>query len=43
VLSTFAPSELEKLRSLFPIACEGIERLIKDDLDGAMQVCNRKG
>lgn len=43
VLSTFAPSELEKLRSLFPIACEGIERLIKDDLDGAMQACNRKG
>ena len=43
VLSTFASSELEKLRSLFPIACEGIERLIKDDLDGAMQVCNRKG
>ena len=43
VLSTFAPSELEKLRTLFPIACEGIERLIKDDLDGAMQVCNRKG
>ena len=43
VLSTFAPSELEKLRSLFPIACEGIERLIKGDLDGAMQICNRKG
>ncbi len=43
VLSTFAPSELEKLRPLFPIACEGIERLIMDDLDGAMQICNRKG
>ena len=43
VLSTFAPSELEKLRSLFPIACEGVERLIRGDLDGAMQVCNRKG
>ncbi len=43
VLSTFAPSELEKLKSLFPIACEGVERLIKGDLDGAMQVCNRKG
>ena len=43
VLSTFAPSELEKLQSLFPIACEGVERLIKGDLDGAMQVCNRKG
>ena len=43
VLSTFAPSELEKLRSLFPIACDGVERLIKGDLDGAMQICNRKG
>jgi PTH1 family peptidyl-tRNA hydrolase len=43
VLSTFAPSELEKLRALFPVACEGIERLVKGDLDGAMQVCNRKG
>ena len=43
VLSTFAPSELEKLRALFPIACEGVEHLIRDDLDGAMQICNRKG
>ena len=43
VLSTFAPSELEKLRALFPIACEGIEHLIRGDLDGAMQICNRKG
>ena len=43
VLSTFAPSELEKLRALFPIACEGIEHLIGGDLDGAMQICNRKG
>ena len=43
VLSTFAPSELEKLRSLFPVACQGIEALIKGDLDGAMQICNRKG
>ena len=43
VLSTFAPSELEKLKSLFPIACEGMERLVKGDLDGAMQICNRKG
>ena len=43
VLSTFSPSELEKLRSLFPIACEGVEKLIKGDLDGAMQICNRKG
>lgn len=43
VLSTFAPSELEKLRALFPTACEGIEHLICGDVDGAMQICNRKG
>ena len=43
VLSTFSPSELEKLRALFPIACDGIEHLIRGDLDAAMQTCNRKG
>lgn len=43
VLSTFAPSELDKLKALFPIACEGIEHILRDDMDGAMQVCNRKG
>ena len=43
VLSTFSPSELDKLRSLFPVACDGIEHLIRGDLDAAMQTCNRKG
>ncbi len=43
VLSTFAPSELEKLKSVFPTVCDGMEHLIRGDLDGAMQVCNRKG
>ena len=43
VLSTFAPSELEKLRALFPDACVGIEHLIRGNLDAAMQACNRKG
>lgn len=43
VLSTFPPTELDKIRSLFPVAAEGIECLIKGDLDRAMQVCNRKG
>ncbi len=43
VLSTFAPTELDKLRTVFPVACDGIERLVCDDLAGAMQVCNRKG
>ena len=43
VLSHFAPSELEKLRALFPDACVGIEHLIRGNLDAAMQACNRKG
>lgn len=43
VLSTFSPPELDKLKSLFPVACDGLERVIKGDLDGAMQICNRKG
>ena len=43
VLSHFAPSELEKLRALFPDACIGIEHLIRGNLDAAMQACNRKG
>lgn len=43
VLSNFAPTELEKVRTLFPVACDGLERLLRGDLDGAMQVCNRKG
>ncbi len=43
VLSTFAPSELDKLKTVFPIACDGIEQLLHGNLDAAMQVCNRKG
>ncbi len=43
VLSTFSPSELDTLRALFPIACTGIEHLIRGDLPAAMQACNRKG
>ncbi len=43
VLSTFPPSELDTLRTTFPLACDGLEHLLRGDLDGAMQVCNRKG
>ncbi len=43
VLSTFAPSELDKLRSTFPDAATGLEHLLHGNLDAAMQVCNRKG
>ena len=42
VLSTFAPTELDTIRTLFPIAGEGLEWLVKGNLDKAMQVCNRK-
>ncbi len=43
VLSTFAPTELEKIRDVFPLACTGIEYLLHGNLDAAMQACNRKG
>ncbi len=43
VLSTFAPSELDKIKSLYPLVADGVEWLVKGDLDKAMQVCNRKG
>ncbi len=43
VLSTFSPSELDKLRTLFSVACEGLEHLLRGDIDAAMQACNRKG
>lgn len=43
VLSTFAPSELDKIKSLYPAVAEGVEWLLRGDLDKAMQVCNRKG
>ncbi len=43
VLSTFAPSELDRIKTTFPIACDGLEHLLCGNLDAAMQVCNRKG
>ena len=42
VLSNFTPAELDTLRALFPIACQGIEYLIRGQAEKAMQVCNRK-
>lgn len=43
VLSEFSASDMETLKTLFPIACEGIELLIRGQSEKAMQVCNRKG
>lgn len=42
VLSNFSPAELDKLKELFPVACQGIELLIQGRPEQAMQVCNRK-
>lgn len=42
VLSNFAANELKTLEELFPIACQGIEYLVKGNIEQAMQVCNRK-
>ena len=44
VLSVFTPEQREHLvKSSFPLACDGVERLLKGDVDGAMQHCNGKG
>ena len=43
VLSNFSPAEMDKIKSLYPAVAEGVECLLRGDLDKAMQVCNRKG
>lgn len=40
VLSEFSGDELRVLDSTFPVACEGLERILASDIDGAMQICN---
>lgn len=42
VLSNFTPDELTTVKSLFPIASDGLEQLLCGDVDKAMQICNRK-
>lgn len=42
VLSNFTPSELTKLKELFTLSCKGVELLIANKPEQAMQVCNRK-
>ena len=42
VLSNFTSDELTTVRSLFPIAADGLEQLLLGDVDKAMQICNRK-
>lgn len=43
VLSNFSQPDLHVLEELFPIACQGVEHLVRGEVDRAMQVCNRKG
>ena len=44
VLSVFTPEQREHLvKNSFPLVCDGVERLLKGDVDGAMQHCNGKG
>ena len=44
VLSVFSPEQREHLvKNTFPLVCDGVERLLTGDVDGAMQHCNGKG
>lgn len=42
VVSNFTADELKTVKSLFPIAADGLEQLLLGDVDKAMQICNRK-
>lgn len=42
VLSEFSKDDQKKLFECFDYACQGIEKLISGDIDGAMQLCNSK-
>ena len=40
VLSNFPPQELALLRGAFDAAWKGLEKILNQDFDGAMQICN---
>lgn len=42
VLSSFDKNEMQKLTEAFPTALCGIEKIVAQDVDGAMQICNGK-
>ena len=42
VLSAFSADELKKLAEVNDIIAQGIEKIILGDVDGAMQICNKK-
>ncbi len=43
VLGNLNPDDLAKVRSTFDTVCQGLEKLIAGDVDGAMQICNGNG
>jgi PTH1 family peptidyl-tRNA hydrolase len=43
VLGTLNAGDLAKVRSTFDTVCQGLEKLITGDVDGAMQICNGSG
>jgi PTH1 family peptidyl-tRNA hydrolase len=44
VLSVFPPEHREHLvKHTFPLVCDGVEKILAGDFDGAMQHCNGKG
>ena len=42
VLSNFTDKELEALYEAFPTVSSGLEKIVSGDIDGAMQICNKK-
>ncbi|MBE6667224.1 MAG: aminoacyl-tRNA hydrolase [Ruminococcaceae bacterium] len=42
VLSNFTDRELEDLCGAFPTVISGLEKIVSADIDGAMQICNKK-
>ncbi len=42
VLSELSEGDLKTLERTFPTACEGLEHILSGDVDGAMQICNKR-
>ncbi len=43
VLGNLNSDDLTKVRSTFDTVCQGVEKIISGDVDGAMQICNGNG
>jgi len=42
VLSSFTKEEKEALSAIYTKALSGVEKIVSEDIDGAMQICNGK-